>query len=217
MATMKACFAVFLGCLALCAEAREFKGKNGKVIEAEIVSKSPGKVVLRLEEGKELEIPLSSLSEADQLFVAVWVSPEEKANQLRRVELDAALEVKGFLALPVAMTDGRMVVEVAMDGVAAKLMIDHRNEQPVLSKAAAEKMEIRFKKLEGGGQVLGKYSPKLVGDGMRGMKRLEFLVADLPNLPGNIDGMIGGQTFVDHSARLDYEGKKLWVRVKKGL
>lgn len=214
---MKACALAIFCLLVPGLEAREFKGKNGKVIEAEIVSKSPGKVVLRLDEGRELEIPLSSLSEADQLFVEVWVSPEQKAAQLRKVELNEALEAQGYLALPVSLVEGRLVVEVTMNGESAKLMVDHRNEQPILSKAAAEKKGFKFKKLEGGGQVVGKYTPDLVGDGERGMKRLEFLVADVPNLPGNIDGMIGGQTFVDHSARLDFEGKKLWVRVKKSL
>ena len=211
---MKVAFWALSALLVLHADAREFKGQNGKVIEAEIVSKSPGKVVLKLKDDKEIEIPISSLSEADQLYVAVWESPEEKAKQLKAVKLDEALEAQGYVALPVTMEEGHLVVEAQMDDQEVNLMIDHRNENPVLSKVAVEAKGIKMKAVEGGGQVIGRCTPDLVGNGERGMKLVEFLVADMPNLPAGIDGMIGGKVFVDHSARLDFGNMKLWIKVK---
>lgn len=56
--------------------------------------------------------------------------------------------------------------------------------------------------------------PELVGNGDKGIKNLEFLVADLSNLPAGIDGLIGGQVFVDHPARLDFVAKLLWIKVE---
>jgi hypothetical protein len=208
----------FITCLAWCLlvvglQAREFKGRNGKVIEAEVVSKSPGKVVLRLAEGKEVEVPLSSLSEADQFYVAVWLSPEEKEKSLRAVKLDEVLAAQGYMPWSITMMEGQMVLAVTVDGQAMKLVIDHRNETPIMSKASVEAKGLKMKSVEGGGQVVGRVTPDLVGQGDKGIKNLEFLVADLPNLPPGIDGMIGGQTFVDHPARLDFVGKRLWVKV----
>lgn len=202
------------GLLCGAAQGREFKGKNGKAIEAEVVSKSPGKVTLKLESGKEVEVPLGSLSEADQLYVAVWESPEDRTKRLKAVKLDEALEAQGFIPLTVALEEGQMFVTVDADGQRLKLLISHQNDQPVLRKASLDEKGLKLKPVEGGGQILGTCSPDLVGAGDgRGIKNIEFLVADLANMPAGVDGMIGGQVFVDHSARLDFLTKKLWLKV----
>lgn len=200
--------------LCLDAPGREFKGRNGKVIDAEVVSKSPGKVLLKLESGKEVEVPLSSLSEADQLYVAVWESPEERAKQLKAVKLNEALEAQGYIPLSLSLEEGQLYVTVSADSQSLKLLVSHQNDQPILRKASADEKGMKIKPVEGGGgQILGTCTPELVGNGDKGIKNLEFLVADLSNLPAGVDGLIGGQVFVDHPARLDFVAKQLWIKV----
>lgn len=207
--------ACMVGLLSHSLEAREFKGRNGKAIEAEIVSKSADKVMLKLASGKEVEVPLSSLSEGDQLYVAVWESPEDRKKRLKSVKLQDALEAQGYIPLGLSLEEGQLMVSVSADGVMLKLLISHQNDQPILRKASLDEKGLKMKPVEGGGgQILGKCSPDLVGNGDKGIKNLEFLVADLSNLPDGIDGLIGGQCFVDYSARLDFTAKQLWIKIE---
>jgi len=207
--------AFVIGVLGPNAGAREFKGRNGKEIQAEVISKSPGKVMLRLESGKEVEVPLSSLSEADQLYVAVWESPEAKEKRLKAVKLDEALRAQGYVPLGLSLEEGQLLVSVSGDGQPLKLLISHQNDQPILRKASLDDKGLKLKPVQGGGgQILGTWTPEVLGDGDRGIKNLEFLVADLSNLPEGVDGLIGGQVFVDHPTRMDFAAKQLWIKVK---
>ena len=53
-------------------EYRDFKGSNGKVIQAVLLEKMPSEVVLLLRNGQRSTIPLDRLSAEDQAYVAEW-------------------------------------------------------------------------------------------------------------------------------------------------
>lgn len=194
--------------------AREFTGKNGKTIEAEIVSKTSKEVELELEDGRTVKVPITSLSDADQLYVEVWESPEEKERQLKGVDLDAALKAKGFVGFPVTMDGQFTVVKLQCDGTEVALMVGHANEEPLLDAAAAKRLGFELKPIEGGGggQLEGTFQPEKFGNGSESIDGARFLVAALQGLPEGIDGIIGGQFFIDHEARLDFSAKKLWLK-----
>jgi len=56
-------------------EARAFKDKQGRTLEAEIIGKVLDSVTIKLPTGKEFTIALSTLSEEDQTFIKAWQPP----------------------------------------------------------------------------------------------------------------------------------------------
>ncbi|BCX49712.1 hypothetical protein HAHE_36200 [Haloferula helveola] len=194
------------------AHGREFTGKNGKKIEAEIISKTPDTVELKLDTGKTVTVPLTSLSEADQLYIRVWESPEDKAARLKAVELAEVLKAKGFIDCPIEKVEQGTVVTLDVDGKTIKMLIDHRNEQPLIQKAAIERLGLKMEKVEGGGNVLGTFTPAKLGNGSSSRPGMEFYVVNIDSLPEGIDGMIGGQVFVDTEVWVDFARKVLWMK-----
>jgi len=195
-------------------DAREFVGRNGRKIEAEIVSKTDTEVELEMADGKKVKIPIASLSSADQLFVKVWESPDDKKARLAGVDLGEALTAKGFVPFSTAMKEGSLVVSIWIDGKEAKFLIDHRNPKPILSQASVQRLGLAMKAVEGGGQILGTVTPAEIGNGSAGVKGVEFYVAALEGLPEDLDGLIGGQCFVDWEALHDFTGGKIWLKGK---
>lgn len=195
-------------------EAREFIGRNGKKIDAEIVSKTDSQVELELADGKKVTVPISSLSDADQLFVKVWESATDKKARLAGVNLADALEAKGYVPFAITLKDGAPVVSMQIDGKEAKFLIDHRNPQPILNQASVEKLGLTMKAAPGGGQVLGTINPKELGNGSATVKGVEFYVVALNQMPEGIDGLIGGAAFTDWEAFHDFAGAKVWLKGK---
>lgn len=197
-----------------CLSAREFTGKNGKKIEAEIVSKTGSEVELKLESGKTVTVPLSSLSEGDQLFVSVWESPEEKQAKLKKVEIDEVLAAQGYVAFPIEIRGQFSVVKLRLDETEATFMFNHSVEEPVLDERAVERLGLTVEPLEGGGggNVVGTVKPEKLGNGSDQLDGRRFLVAPINGIPQEVDGLIGGQFFVDHAARVDFANKKLWIK-----
>jgi hypothetical protein len=193
-------------------QAREFVGRNGKKIEAEIVSKNDKEVELKLADGKTLKVPLASLSDADQLFVKVWESPEDKKLRLATLDPAEILAAKGFVPFSTEMKEGNLIVTLQIDGKEAKFLVDHRNGQPVLHQPSVEKLGLTMKPSAGGGQVVGTVNPEKISNGEGTVKGVEFLVAALNGIPEGIDGLIGGQTFVDWEAYHDFTGSKIWIK-----
>jgi hypothetical protein len=194
-------------------DAREFTGKNGKKIEAEILSKTAREVELKLKDGRTLKVPLSSLSEGDQLFIATWESPEEIKRKLKAIDPDEVLAARGYVDFPFEIIGQATVVTLQLGGKDVKLMIHHGNEQPVILESAMQAKELPIAALEGegGGQVVGTYRPEKITNGKGELNSAEFLVAKIDGLPAGVDGLIGGQFFVDRKARMDFVHKKLWL------
>jgi len=90
---MKALFvfiAVLFPVLPLHAELRTFKNTKGEEIKAEILDATDARAELKREDGKKFFVPLTSLSEADQKWIAEW----RKTHKRFKVEVSAA-EKKG--------------------------------------------------------------------------------------------------------------------------
>lgn len=198
----------------LASPAREFTGRNGKKIEAEVVSKTATQVELKLEDGKTVTVPLTSLSDADQLYIEVWQSPEEKQSKLRDVDLDQALAAQGFVAFPIEVRGQFLVVKLRLGDTEATFMFNHSVEEPVLDQRAVERLGLTLEPLEGqgGGSVVGTVTPERFGNGSQDIGGARILVAPINGIPQEVDGLIGGQFFTDRAARLDFAAKKLWLK-----
>lgn len=201
---------------------REFTGKNGKKIDAEIVSRTDSQVELKLKDGKTIKVPINSLSSADQLYVKTWEDPAAKAERLKGIDLGDMMEAKGYFALPVESGTGQMFVVASINGKEGKFLVDNGASVPLIKQASLEKFELTMKAVPaqggqaGGNTVIGTVQPKSFGNGTTSFAPPECYVLTLGNLPkevlDQIDGVIGGQFFVDHAAVLDYSAKKLWLK-----
>jgi len=58
------------------AQYRDFTNKDGHAIKAMPLMKAADSVTIRMKDGKEYTIPLSSLSEADTKFISRWSPPQ---------------------------------------------------------------------------------------------------------------------------------------------
>lgn len=76
----KICFLAVLGFAlnSMLAGAREFKSKNGSLMQAELVSHRSGQIKIRRDDGKEFDLDPSIFSAADEKFIRQWmkVTPE---------------------------------------------------------------------------------------------------------------------------------------------
>ena len=201
---------------------REFTGKNGKKIDAEIVSRTETQVELKLKDGKTVKVAINSLSSADQLYVKTWEDPAAKAERLKGIDLGDVMAAKGYFALPVESGTSQMFVSASINGKQGKFLIDNGASVPLIKQASLEKFELTMKAVPaqagqaGGNTVIGTVQPKSFGNDTASFAPPECYVLTLENLPkevlDQIDGVIGGQFFVDHAAVLDYSAKKLWLK-----
>ena len=200
---------------------REFTGKNGKKIDAEIVSRTDTQVELKLKDGKTVKVAINSLSSGDQLFVKTWEDPAAKAERLKGVDLGDVLAAKGYFALTIESGTNEMFVVASINGKQGKFLVDNGASIPLIKQASLEKFELTMKAVPaqgpaGGNAVIGTVQPKTFGNESKSFAPPECYVLTLEHFPKNvleqIDGVVGGQFFVDHAAVLDYSAKKLWLK-----
>jgi hypothetical protein len=201
--------------------AREFTGKNGKKIDAEIVSRTDTQVELKLKDGKTVKVAINSLSSGDQLFVKTWEDPAAKAERLKGVDLGDVLAAKGYFALTIESGTNEMFVVASINGKQGKFLVDNGASIPLIKQASLEKFELTMKAVPaqgqaGGSTVIGTVQPKTFGNDSGSFAPPECYVLTLEHFPKNvleqIDGVVGGQFLVDHAAVLDYSAKKLWLK-----
>jgi hypothetical protein len=214
-------FLLLAAALAGGATAREFTGKNGKKIDAEIVSRTATHVELKLTDGKTVKVAINSLSGADQLYVKTWEDPVEKAERLKTVDLADLLAAKGYIPMPMQASDGQLIAQVTIDGKTGAFLVDSGAQVPLIKQASLEKFGLTMKPVQaqgqgGGNAVIGTVQPKTLGNESVSFAPPECYVLTMEHLPkaiiDKIDGVIGGQFFVDHGAVLDYTGQKLWLK-----
>jgi hypothetical protein len=201
---------------------REFTGKNGKKIDAEIVSRTETQVELKLKDGKTVKVAINSLSSGDQLFVKTWEDPAAKAERLKGIDLGDVMAAKGYFSLTVESGTGQMFVSASINGKQGKFLVDDSAAVPLIKQASLEKFELTMKAAPaqggpaGGNTVIGTAQPKTFGNESKSFAPPECYVLTLEHFPKNvleqIDGVIGGQFFVDRGAVLDYSAKKLWLK-----
>lgn len=217
---MKSAFILLLA-MAGPLHAREFTGKNGKKIDAEIVSRTGTQVELKLKDGKVVKVPINSLSGADELFVQTWEDPVARVERLKGIDPGEVMAAKGYFALAVESGANEMYVLASINGTAGKFLVDNSAQVPLIKKASLEKFKLPMEAVPargeaGGNSVIGTTRPKSFGNESDTFAPPECYVLTLEHFPKNvleqIDGVIGGQFFIDHGAMLDYAGKKLWLK-----
>lgn len=104
-------FLVFFAVLAILSpfraeadEYRNLKNSAGKEIRAKILEIKDGKVAIALESGQHFEIPVATLSPADQEFLANWAPPTAPATPLPSTGGVTAAQINDAISQPLFAT-----------------------------------------------------------------------------------------------------------------
>ncbi len=104
---------------------RDFKGSNGKVIQAVLLDKTATEAVLLLRTGQRATIPLDRLSEADQAYVTAW--SKDKAvfvQKCRGLAIRQLLELRGYESFEFRLENNSIFIDGKLNGKAARFLVD---------------------------------------------------------------------------------------------
>jgi len=107
------------------AEYRDFKGNNGKVIQAVLLDKTAAEAVLQLRTGQKATVPLTSLSEPDQAYVASW-SKEKSVfvQKCRGLAIRQLLELRGYESFEFRLENNSIFIDGKLNGKPARFLVD---------------------------------------------------------------------------------------------
>ncbi len=106
-------------------EYRDFKGANGKIIQAVLIDKTDTEAVMLLRNGKRANVALDKLSEADGDYVKSW--SREKAvflQKCRGLTIRQCLELRGYESFTFRFENNSIFIDGKINGKPAKLLID---------------------------------------------------------------------------------------------
>jgi predicted aspartyl protease len=106
-------------------EYRDFKGTNGKVIQAVLIDKTDSEAVLLLRNGQRANVPLDKLVDDDQSYVKSWKKEEAIFLQkCRGLTIRQCLELRGYESFTFRLENNSIFVDGKVNGKPAKLLID---------------------------------------------------------------------------------------------
>ncbi len=106
-------------------EYRDFKGSNGKIIQAVLLDKTDAEALLLLRNGKRANVPFDSLSEEDQTYVKAW--NKDKAvfvRKCRGLTIRQCLELRGYESFPFRLENNSIFIDGKINGKPARLLVD---------------------------------------------------------------------------------------------
>lgn len=202
------------------AETHTFTSRNGKTVTAEIVSATDKQVELKTADGKTFQVPLTSLSDKDQLVVSIWRDEQGKKKTLANVSLKDLFEAQGTGSVSFRVSEGLMLVDASLNGKSAVFLIDPRIEPTLLDEPAVEKLGLELQdvpvSIQGAKGQVEVTSFKLgetdLGDAPIPVVAFDNMAAALrPKL----DGILGSNFLQKNRVLIDYAEMKLWLRPGK--
>lgn len=107
------------------AEYRDFKGSNGKVIQAVLIDKTADSATLLLRNGQRANVPFDKLSPEDQEYIGKW--SKEKAVFLQKclgLTVRQLLELRGYESFPFRLEGNSIFIDGKLNGKAGTFLID---------------------------------------------------------------------------------------------
>ncbi len=107
------------------AEYRDFKGSNGKVIQAVLIDKTADSATLLLRNGQRANVPFDKLSAEDQEYIGKW--SKEKAVFLQKclgLTVRQLLELRGYESFPFRLDGNSIFIDGKLSGKAGTFLID---------------------------------------------------------------------------------------------
>lgn len=107
------------------AEYRDFKGTNGKVIQAVLIDKTADSASLLLRNGQRATVTFDKLSAEDQAYIAAW--SKEKATFLqkcRSLTIGQLLELRGYESFAFRLEGNSIFIDGKLNGKPGTFLID---------------------------------------------------------------------------------------------
>jgi hypothetical protein len=195
------------------AEIREFKSAQGSVIRAELKKAKGQTILMRREDGKELQVALNAFSKEDQLFILKWMAEDPNAIDYNFV---VKADEKTLTATKRAANSYSERISTVQKNYAITINNGSRNTLEDVTVAWCAFMLDKITLSTGGA-----YS---YSEGALGELRVKHGNFDLPKLGANHTATLNTSNFnVDSSIDKYYTGQKtkdklqgLWLRFYRG-
>ncbi len=106
-------------------EYRDFKGSNGKVIQAVLIDKTDTEATLLLRNGQRAVVPFDKLDPAELEYIKEWNKAEAIFLQkCRALTIRQILDLRGYESFPFRFESNSIFVDGKINGKPAKLLID---------------------------------------------------------------------------------------------
>ncbi len=203
---------------------RLFKGDDGKVYRGNVKTKSSSAVTLTLTNGKELQLPLASLSDADEQYLSDW-TPERDVfmRKCRSLVVQDLLELRKYQPFEYERRGNHIFVDGELNGEKMPFMIDTGAGTTLLDVDAAKRTKCDVGPMDQKIRGIGGEAPaaitrvKKIQMGRALIENRTLLSADLflqqGENPDRSYGAIFGADFLrELSAVVNYRESRVFLR-----
>jgi predicted aspartyl protease len=205
-------------------EYRDFKGTNGKVIQAVLIDKTDSEAVLLLRNGQRANVPLDKLAEEDQSYVKAWKKEEAIFLQkCRGLTIRQCLELRGYESFTFRLENNSIFVDGKVNGKPAKLLIDTGAGTSLLHAPFATSVGLEVgpmtEKIYGvAGEAPAGWTPvPTIQLGEAIFKDRRILATDMlkdkpPGTRAREDGILGAEFMSKLDAVISYPERRIFLR-----
>jgi predicted aspartyl protease len=205
-------------------EYRDFKGTNGKVIQAVLIDKTDSEAVLLLRNGQRANVPLDKLADDDQSYVKSWKKEEAIFLQkCRGLTIRQCLELRGYESFTFRLENNSIFVDGKVNGKPAKLLIDTGAGTSLLHAPFATSVGLEVgpmtEKIYGvAGEAPAGWTPvPTIQLGEAVFKDRRILATDMlkdkpPGTRSREDGILGAEFMNKLDAVISYPERRIFLR-----
>lgn len=205
-------------------EYRDFKGTNGKVIQAVLIDKTDSEAVLLLRNGQRANVPLDKLADDDQSYVKSWKKEEAIFLQkCRGLTIRQCLELRGYESFTFRLENNSIFVDGKVNGKPAKLLIDTGAGTSLLHAPFATSVGLEVgpmtEKIYGvAGEAPAGWTPvPTIQLGEAVFKDRRILATDMlkdkpPGARAREDGILGAEFMNKLDAVISYPERRIFLR-----
>lgn len=203
---------------------RDFKGANGKIIQAVLIDKTNTAATLLLRNGQRATVPLENLAPEEQEYIKEWRKDEAVFLQkCRALTIRQILELRGYESFPFRFESNSIFVDGKINGKPARLLIDTGAGMSILHIPYAESVGLEVgpldEKIYGvSGEAPAGWTPVptiQLGEAVFKDRRLlstDMLKDKPPGTKAREDGILGAEFMSQLDAVISYPDRRIFLR-----
>lgn len=203
---------------------RDFKGANGKIIQAVLIDKTDTAATLLLRNGQRATVPLENLAPKEQEYIKEWRKDEAVFLQkCRALTIRQILELRGYESFPFRFESNSIFVDGKINGKPARLLIDTGAGMSILHIPYAESVGLEVgpldEKIYGvAGEAPAGWTPVptiQLGEAVFKDRRLlstDMLKDKPPGAKAREDGILGAEFMSQLDAVISYPDRRIFLR-----
>lgn len=205
-------------------EYRDFKGANGKIIQAVLIEKTDTEATLLLRDGQRAVVAFDKLAPEEQEYIKTWNMEEAVFLQkCRALTIRQCLELRGYESFPFRFENNSIFVEGKINGKPANLLIDTGAGTSLLHISYAESVGLEVGPLDEliygvSGEAPAGWAPvPTIQLGEAIFKDRKILATDMlkDKPPGTVareDGILGAEFMSKLDAVISYPDRRIFLR-----